>query len=109
MRQSVPSALVEVEKLSRQGGKLQEQIDTFDSNLTALELNTSASIRFLSELDATKQRMEGCAGGIKQAECLMRLLCDVDDLFATKTPAEVSSCRSLFLRLLPCFLARGSQ
>ena len=81
--------MVEVEKLTRHGGKLQEQIDTFDNNLTALELNTSASIRFLSELDATKQRMESCAGGLQQAESLLRLLSDVDDLFATKKPAEV--------------------
>ena len=80
---------MEIDRLCRYSSKLQEQIDTFDGNLSALEMNTSASIRYLSELDGIKHRMSSCAAGLQQAQSLTRTLGDIDDVFGSKSPIEV--------------------
>ena len=99
----VVRSLKEIEVLRGESESLSELIDHLHGRVGTLEVETSASVRTLSELEVIKRRMDSCSSVLLQADRFKVLLQSMDEVYESgdvpRMSAALSSLVSSFSNL----------
>lgn len=84
----------EIESLLSESDALSDSISQLNDRVGNLELETSASVRTLSELAVIKKRMDSCSSVLQQADRFRIQLRSMDDVYESGNVAKMSAALS---------------
>lgn len=92
----------EIEKVKKEANELKRKLDSFTETLSVQEDNTLTSLKFLSELDNLKMKLESVFNALKEAEKLSKINETIESVFATRNFQKVRGKKKFALKHVDC-------